>query len=122
MMMENENLTSADGTDQLVFVVVSDEQVGELSSELVKNGFRLTMVKPHEGFIQVGSTCLLVGIPSTRYGPLTEIIETICKTRRKYIPTHGPVGMPEGLPMFMIEAEVGSAYVYRLDVDYFEQF
>jgi uncharacterized protein YaaQ len=120
--MDHENLTSSEGTDQLVFVVVSDEQVGELSSELVKNGFRLTMVKTNGGFIQVGSTCLIVGISSQKYDRLVEIIGVVCKTRRKYIPTQGPVGMPEGLPMFMIEAEVGSAYVYRVDVDHFEQF
>jgi uncharacterized protein YaaQ len=49
------------------------------------------------------------------------IIEQTCQPHQEYVPVQfsPPAGFP---PMSMIEARVGGALVYQVDVERFEQF
>ncbi len=120
--MAETNPSPNEQVDQLVLIIVSDEQAGTLCGELIKHGFRLTLVNIKGGFIQAGSTFLLVGIHSPRHQDLLDVIGSVCHTHNEFIPTGGPFGAPGGLPPLIIEAEVGSAYVYTMDVERYEQF
>jgi uncharacterized protein YaaQ len=120
--MNEEKHTPEERVDLLVLVVLASEQVGELSSKLVKNGYRITLVNTSGGFMQTGATCLLVGIPSARFDDLEKLIGSVCHTHRQYIPTGAHLGFTDTLPPMMIEAEVGSAYIYTLEVEHYEFF
>jgi uncharacterized protein YaaQ len=113
---------SAENVDQLVLVVVSDEQAGPLGKKLVADGFRFTIITASNGLLPEGTTCLLLGIHSESNPRLMKLVESICKTRRTYISIQGQMGIPQGMPPNMIEAEVGSASIYVLPVDYYEAF
>jgi uncharacterized protein YaaQ len=106
-----------ESVDQLVLVVVNDEQAGQLGKKLVAQGFRFTLITASSGLLLAGTTCLLLGIHSGRNPALMGLIESVCKTRRTFIPALGQMGLPEGMPLHMIEAEVGSAAVYILPVE-----
>jgi uncharacterized protein YaaQ len=108
--------------DRMILIVVAAEQSGQLTSALLKAGFALTVISPREGFLGFGSTCLLLGIHSQRWDELVQIVQKICGARRRFIPAQGHMVLPEGLPPMMIEAEVGSAYIFSIEVEYFEQF
>lgn len=120
--MSGDNLTPEEHVDLMVVIILSSEQVGELSSKLLKHGYRLTLVNTSGGFMQAGSTCLLVGIHNGRQDDLFNLIGSVCKTHRQFIPAGGNFNLPGGLPPLMIEAEVGSAYVYTLEVEHYEYF
>ena len=108
--------------DRLIVIILASEQVGEISSKLVKHGYRLTLVTTTGGFMQAGSTCLLVGIRKDQEDNLMNLIGSVCRTHRQFIPAGGSFNIPGGLPPLMIEAEVGSAYVYSLEVEHYEFF
>ena len=50
------------------------------------------------------------------------LIELVCHTRTRFVPASGNFSMPEGMPPVMIQAQVGSAYVYTLEVEHYEYF
>jgi uncharacterized protein YaaQ len=106
--------------DQLVLIVVPDEQAGELGKALVAAGFRLTVISASNGFLPSGSNCLMLGIAAGDAPRLLGLVEKVCKTRRRYIPTSSPFSGLEGAALNMIEAEVGSANVYTFAVESFE--
>lgn len=108
--------------DQLVLVVVADEQAGDLGKLLVANGFRFTVISASSGLLPAGTSCLMLGIHSSLYSRLIALVEKVCKTRRRFIPAHVQFGLTEGLPLNMIEAEIGSANVYTLPVESYEIF
>jgi uncharacterized protein YaaQ len=108
--------------DQLVLIAVPDEQAGELGKKLSGEGFRFTLINASNGFLPTGTTCLMLGIFSGDNARLMRLIEQICKTKRQYIPATNNFGMGEGLLMNMIEAEIGSALIYVLPIEFFEIF
>jgi len=120
-MPENTKPTD-EHVDQLILVVVAEEQAGELGKKLVADGFRFTIISASSGFLPAGTSCLMLGIHSDRSADLMKLIENVCKTRRRYIPAQGQFGLAGGLPMAMIEAEVGSADIYILPVESYEFF
>ncbi len=120
--MAQERHINDEQVDRLVVIILASEQVGELSNRLVKKGYRLTLVNTSSGFMQAGSTCLLVGINHGREDDLIGLIGSVCRTHRQFIPAGGTFSLPGGLPPLMIEAEVGSAYVFTLEVEQYEFF
>jgi uncharacterized protein YaaQ len=120
--MPENNIPASEHVDQLILVVVTEEQSGELGKKLVAEKYRFTVISASNGILPAGTSCLMLGIASSRGPDLLKLIESVCKTRRRYIPAHSQFGMTEGIPLAMIEAEVGSANVYILPVEYYEYF
>lgn len=107
--------------NRLVMVMVADDQAKALGRLLVKQGFRFTLVQAG-GLMQTGTVCLLLGTDSARYDALKALVAKACKPRPQYIPSQGQFVMPEGLPPMLIEAQVGSALIYSLPIEYYEVF
>ncbi len=104
----------------LVFVIVSSEQINDLVQELIKGSFYFTRIDSHGGILEKSTVSLLIGINKTRFDLLMSIIHKICHTRVKFIPARVEAPLMQGQPL-MIEAEIGGATVYIVDVDRFEQ-
>jgi uncharacterized protein YaaQ len=120
--MTSSRTDSSEPVNQLVLVVVSDEQAGTLSKKMIAENYRFTLITASNGLLPAGTTCLMLGINSSRNQALMDLVEAVCKTRRTYIPALGQFGVVEGALPSMIEAEVGSASVYVLPVEYYEFF
>lgn len=106
--------------DQLVIATVAGAQAGALSDRLVQDGFYTTQIDSSGGILYEATVSLLIGLESTRLQRLLEHLRECCRTHRRYIPAHVEAPLLEIQPV-MIEAEVGGATVYVLDVTHFEQ-
>ena len=106
--------------DQLVIVTVAGPQAGTLTNMLTRDGFHVTRADSSGGILREATTWLLVGLDRARLPSLLEHIRECCPTRRQFIAAHAEAPLLEVHPV-MIEAEMGGATVYVLDVEHFEQ-
>jgi uncharacterized protein YaaQ len=106
--------------DQLVLVTVSGTQAGALTDRLTRDGFTVTQVDSSGGILREATNSLLIGLDHARLSRLLKHLRECCRTRRQFIPAHVEAPLLEVQPM-MVEAEVGGAAVYVLNVERFEQ-
>ena len=106
--------------NQLVIATVSGAQAGTLLERLKRDGFYFTQMDSSGGILREATLSLLIGLNQARLTHLLQHIRECCSTRRRFIPAHVEAPLLEIQPM-MIEAEVGGATVYVLDVERFEQ-
>lgn len=112
---------SAQGTiEQLCIVTVLGEQAGALVSRLTADHFYVTQLNSTGGLLQEPQVSLLVGLPRERQGRLLTHIRECCQRRRRYIAAHLE-GSSSLFQPAIIEAEVGGAAIYVLDVERFER-
>jgi uncharacterized protein YaaQ len=107
--------------NELFVVVAAGEQAGDLTHHLVQGGFYFTLVDSSGGFLQNSTQCLLIGINDARHEALFKLIRDCCHTRRTYIPARVENPIMQGQPL-MIEAEIGGATIFVLEVERFEQY
>jgi uncharacterized protein YaaQ len=114
-------MASSNSVNQLVFVIVSGRQADVLGHALVKEQFYFTKFDISMFAFQETTLCLMIGLNNSRNGTLIQLIEEHCQPHQEYVPVQftPPAGFP---PLSMIEARVGGALVYRVDVERFEQF
>lgn len=114
-------MSPTQSVNQLVFVIVSGRQADSLSQALVKERYYYTKFDLSMFAFQESTLCLMIGLNSSRNADLIRLIEEHCQPHQEYVPVHftPPAGLP---PLSMIEARVGGALVYRVDVERFEQF
>ncbi len=113
-------MTPRNAINQLVIATVAGTQAGTLTDRLTHDGFYVTQVDSSGGILHEATVSLLIGLDRTHLPRLLEYIRECCRTRRRFIPTHIEASWLEIQPM-MIEAEVGGAAVYVLNVERFEQ-
>jgi len=106
--------------NQLVVVTVSGSQAGELVDRLTRDGFYVTRVDSSGGLLYEPTLTLLAGFDRARLPRLLEQVRECCHTEHRFIPAHVEAPLIEIQPV-MIEAEVGGATIYVLDVERFEQ-
>jgi uncharacterized protein YaaQ len=113
-------VTPGSAINQLVIATVSGAQAGALTDRLTRDGFTVTRVDSSGGILHEATVSLLIGLEQARLSHLLEHVRECCRTRRRFIPAHVEAPLLEIQPM-LIEAEVGGATVYVLDVERFEQ-
>lgn len=106
--------------NQVVIATVARAQASALTDRLTQGGFYVTQMDSSGGILYEATVSLLIGLDRTRLPRLLEHIRECCHTRRRFIPAHVEAPMLEIQPV-MIEAEVGGATVYVLNVERFEQ-
>ena len=106
--------------NQLVIATVSGSQAGALTDRLLRDGFYVTQVDSRGGILHEATVSLLIGLDQTRLPRLLKHLRECCRTYRRFIPAHVETPLLEIQPM-MIEAEVGGATIYVLDIERFEQ-
>ena len=112
-------MTSHETVNQLVVVTVTGEQVDDLTRRLLQDGLHVTQVD-RGGLFQEIPVSLLIGLNRADRPRLLAHVRECCRTRKRFIPTQAETPWLEGVGM-MIEAEVGGATIYALDVERFEQ-
>lgn len=106
--------------NQLVIVTLDKDQFGELTRKLIRGGFHFTEIDSTGGFLQRATATIVVGINASQYDDLINTVRTCCKRRRIFVPTHVEPTMMQMQPL-MIEAEIGGAAVFTLDIERFLQ-
>jgi len=113
-------VTPRNVVNQLVIATAAGSQAGVLTDRLTHDGFYVTWMDSSGGILYEATVSLLIGLDRERLPRLLEHIRECCHTRRRFIPAHIEAPLLEIQPM-MIEAEVGGATVYVLDIERFEQ-
>jgi len=106
--------------NQLVIATISSTQAGALTGRLTRDGFYVTRVDSGGGILREATVSLFIGLDQAGLPRLLEHIRECCHARRRLIVAHPEAPLLEIQPV-MIEAEVGGASLYVLDVERFEQ-
>jgi uncharacterized protein YaaQ len=113
-------MKSASEINQLAILIVSGRQVSELMQHLSKHGFYFTIIDSSGGVLQEPTVCLIIGLNNSRLTPLLRLVRKYCQPQTQYIPAQ--MNVQPGFPAFpMIEAQVGGALVYVVNVESFYQ-
>ena len=107
--------------NRLAFLIVSGTQVDALIAHLAREKFNFTVINSAGGMLQEPEVCLLVGFESKRLPILLDLVRKDCRPYRHYVSTQGPMQAEMANPS-MLEAELGGARFYMMNVERFEQF
>src|SRR5512139_908945 len=105
--------------DLLVILVISGLQAPQLMDRLSKEHFTFTKVDSFGGVIQEATICLLLGIDRSRIQFLQSLLNEYCQPVSQYIPAQMVSAPNEYLSMAMVEARVGGAVLYTMNVERF---
>lgn len=106
--------------DLIYMLIINGIQAEKLKKALNKRDFHFTVVDSSGGFLQEPTTCLLIGLEQERRETLLDMIEKHCSPFRQYIPTH--MNVPADYTQIpMIEAQMGGAVMFSMNVERFIQ-
>jgi len=108
---------------KLAISIVHNRDKGRISDELVKAGYKFTVVGSTGGFLKEGSSTFLIGVEEPELQALLAIIEQNCKAREQLVnvSTFEPTP-PGGFIPTPIKVPVGGSVVFVIDVEQFHRF
>ncbi len=106
--------------DRLVILTISNSQSAPLIKQLSAQNFRFTLINSTGGFLQEAVICLLIGFQHERMPLFLDIVQSNCHAYTKYIPAQGVMTTEQG-SFPMVEARMGGATVFMMNVERFEQ-
>jgi uncharacterized protein YaaQ len=108
---------------KLVVCIVHNRDKGKITDELVKAGFKFTVIGSTGGFLREGNTTFLIGLESGDLETVKTIVSTNCKAREQIVnvmpfETAGPGAF---IPS-PVKVPVGGAVMFVLPVEQFHRF
>ena len=108
---------------KLVISIIHRDDSRPLVDNLLKQGYRATIISTTGGFLKEGNATVVIGVEDHRLDDLLGIIQRNCRTRTQHINPLPPIMEPG--EMFVpspVEVEVGGATVFVLDVAQFYRY
>jgi len=108
---------------KLVVCIVHNRDRGRITDELVKTGFKFTIIGSTGGFLREGNTTFLIGVREEERETLLSVIEQNCNTREQMVNVMPFEAAPAGafVPS-PVKVPVGGAVVFILNVEQFERY
>jgi uncharacterized protein YaaQ len=108
---------------KLIVCIVHNRDKGKITDELVRSGFKFTIIGSTGGFLREGNTTFLIGIEENEQSTLLKLIQQNCKTREQLVNVTPIEAAPPGafIPS-PVKVPVGGAVVFVLGVEQFERF
>lgn len=107
---------------KLVVAVIHDRDKGKVVEDLVRSGFKFTVVSSTGGFLREGNTTFLIGVEDSEKETLLELIRQNCQTREQLVSVLPPDASQVGAIMANpIKVPVGGAVIFVVDVEHFER-
>lgn len=95
----------------------------KVCDELVKAGFKFTVIGSTGGFLREGNTTYLVGVEDEQLNNCLSVIQQNSQTREQMVSVMPfEATAPGGLMHNPLKVPVGGAVVFVLDVERFERF
>jgi uncharacterized protein YaaQ len=111
---------SPQSVQHVLVIMVNGLQAEKLMKRLSAARIYFTQIDSSGGVLQEPTLCLLVGLDSSRLPDVSAILEECCQPYRQYIPTQ--MTLPADYTQVpMIEAQMGGATVYSMNVERFIQ-
>ena len=114
-------MSDSNQIDLLVVLVLSELQAPQLLERLRKEKFQYTKMDTFGGVIQESTICIILGLNNMHMPLLKNIVGEYCQPVSQYIPAQMVNAPPEYISMAMVEAKVGGAVMYSMNVERFEQ-
>ncbi|MBX3112212.1 MAG: cyclic-di-AMP receptor [Fimbriimonadaceae bacterium] len=108
---------------KLVVCVIHCRDKGRLTDELVKQGFKFTVIGSSGGFLREGNATLLIGTEDSEVPRLKSVIQANCQSREQLVNVMPFESAPPGafIPS-PVNVPVGGAVVFVIDVHEFVRF
>lgn len=108
---------------KLVVCIAHNRDRNKLTEEMVKAGFKFTVIGSTGGFLREGNTTILIGVPEDELDGLLKLVQTNCQTREQLVNVMPFEAAPPGafVPS-PVKVPIGGAVVFVLNVDQFERF
>ncbi len=108
---------------KLVLCIVHSRDRNKITEELIKAGFKFTVIGSTGGFLREGNTTFLIGVEEDEREPLLQLVAQNCKTREQMVNVMPFEAAPPGafIPS-PVKVPVGGAVVFVLPVEQFERF
>jgi len=108
---------------KLVVCIVHNRDKNKITEELVKAGFKFTVIGSTGGFLREGNTTFWIGLPDEELPLIKQVIAQNCKSREQLVNVMPFESAPPGafIPS-VTKVPVGGAVVFVLNVEQFERF
>ena len=106
---------------KLILAIVHDDDGSKAMSALNTAGYSVTKLATTGGFLRSGNMTLLIGVDEDKVDGVIEILKDKCSTRKKIMTTPASLGMAGMVSHYPVEADVGGAIIFVVDVDRFEK-
>lgn len=108
---------------KLCVAIIHNRDKNRVTDELVRAGFKFTIIGSTGGFLREGNTTFLIGLEESEIPLLKEVFQANCCAREQIV----NVGTPEVGPQAAfipspIKVPVGGAVMFMLNVDEFHRF
>lgn len=102
---------------KLVIAIVNNDDASDVGSELLQNGFPATKMASTGGFLRMGNTTFLVGVPEHDVDGVIEIIRKNSSKRMQLVSNANAYSADNAAQN--VQVTVGGATVFVVDVDRF---
>ncbi len=108
---------------KLVICIVHNRDKNKVTEELIKAGFKFTVIGSTGGFLREGNTTILVGVQDDELEGLRNLIQANCKAREQLVNVMPFESAPPGafIPS-PVKVPVGGAVIFVINVDEFHRF
>lgn len=108
---------------KLAVCIIHNRDKGRVTDELVKSGFKFTVIGSTGGFLREGNTTILIGVEEGEISTLKKVIEQNCQSREQLVNVMPYEAAPPGafIPS-PVKVPVGGAVMFLLDVEQFHRF
>ena len=108
---------------KLVVCVVHSRDRGRVSDELVRAGFKSTIIGTTGGFLREGNTTFLIGIEDSEWKLLQDVVSANSSTREQVVNVASFEAGPQGA--FVpnpVKVPVGGAVMFVMNVEQFVRY
>ncbi len=108
---------------KLAVCIVHNRDRNRLTEEMVKAGFKFTVIGSTGGFLREGNTTILVGAEEEEVDTLKQLIHDHCEAREQTVNVMPFEAAPPGafIPN-PVKVPVGGAVIFFLNVDEFVRY
>ncbi|MDR3692007.1 MAG: cyclic-di-AMP receptor [Fimbriimonas sp.] len=108
---------------KLAVCIVHSRDKGRVTDELVKAGFKFTVIGSTGGFLREGNTTFLIGVDESELPALQKVIAQNSQSREQLVNVMPFEAAPPGafLPS-PVKVPVGGAVMFVINVEQFHRF
>ncbi len=108
---------------KLAVCIVHNRDKGRVTDELVKTGFKFTVIGSTGGFLREGNTTYLIGVEETELPALQKVIAQNSQSREQLVNVMPFEAAPPGafIPS-PVKVPVGGAVMFVMNIEQFHRF
>lgn len=99
---------------KLVIAIVSNDDIKNLTTELVEKHFQFTKLATTGGFLKQGNTTLICGVEENQFDTFVEVVKDNCHRRVEIVPSS--LGFSAGV-VSPVEVNVGGAIMFVIKAE-----